>query len=68
MDVGEIHARRKARDFGVVPLDGKRDRSIAEHAEVVAVVRVFPDVLAVENDVLPERLLESGMEFIAKAG
>ena len=50
-----------------MPLDGKRDRSVAENAEVVAVVRVFPDVLAIEHEVLAEGLLEAGMEFIAKA-
>ena len=58
----------KPGNFGIVPLDREGDRSIAEHAEVVAVVRVFPDVFAIEHDVLAEGLLKPGMEFIAKAG
>ena len=55
-------------NFGVVPLDRERDRRVAENAEVVAVVSIFPDILAIEHHMLPESLLQSGMEFIAKAG
>jgi len=36
----------------VAPFDRERDRSIAENAEVVTVVRIFPDVLAIDDDVL----------------
>ena len=52
----------------VVPLDGKGDRRVAQHAEVVGVVRVLPDVFAVDDQVSAEGLLQAGMEFVAIAG
>ena len=39
----------------------------AQHAEVVGVVRVLPDVLAGKDKILPERLLKSRVELIAPA-
>src|SRR5580704_12780220 len=51
-----------------MPLDGEGDRGCTHHPEVVAVVSVFPDVLAIDDQVSPQCLLESGVEFIAVAG
>ena len=53
--------------FELDPLDGKSDRRVAQHAEVVGLVRVFPDVLAIQHEVFSEGLLETGVEFIAPA-
>src|SRR5262249_29728958 len=39
-----------------------------ENAEVVRVVRVFPDVLAGEDQILSERLLEPRVKFVAPTG
>ena len=50
------------------PLDRISDRSVAEHAEVVRLVRVLPDVLAVDHQIFSERLLQAGVEFIAMTG
>ena len=44
------------------------DGRVAEDAEVEGVVRVLPDVLAADDSVLAEGLLEAGVELIAKAG
>ena len=68
VEVGDIGAEREAGDFGVMPVDGKGDGRVAEHAEVEGVVRVLPDVLAADDEVLAEGLLEAGVELIAKAG
>ena len=57
VEVGEVGAGGESGNLGIVPLDRKRNRSVAQHAEVVAVVRIFPDVFAVEHDVAAERLL-----------
>ena len=62
------HPPRISRNLGVVPFDREGDRCVAQHAEVVAVMRVFRNPLARKDQVLPKRLLEAGMEFIAKAG
>ena len=64
------HARADgiAGNLGVVPLDRERDRRCAQDAEVVGVVRVLPDVLAIHDQVFSECLLKPGVEFIAKAG
>ena len=67
MDVGHAHTARISGNFGVVPFDGESDRSIAENAEVVAIVRIFRDPLAGKDQVFSKGLLESSMEFIAKA-
>ena len=57
-----------AGNLGVVPLDGKGDRRVAQHAEIVRSVRVLPDVLAVHHEVPSEGLLETGVELVAPAG
>ena len=51
-----------------MPFNGESYGSIAEHAEIVAVVRVLGDPFARKNQILSESLFEAGMEFIAKAG
>ena len=63
--IREAAANGKARYFGIVPLDGKGDGRIAEDAEIVGVVRVFPDVFAAQHEVLPEGLLQAGVKFVA---
>src|SRR5580693_1379169 len=55
-----------AGDFGIVPFNREGDRRIAQHAEIVAVMRVLPNVLASQYEILPERLLEAGVEFISE--
>ena len=64
---GHADAAGVSGNLGVVPLDRKGDRSGAEHAEVVGVVGVLPDVFAGEDDILSEGLLKAGVEFIAPA-
>ena len=61
------HTARVSWNLRAVPLDRERDRRGAEHAEVVGIVRVLPDVLARKDKILPESLLESRVEFIAPA-
>src|SRR5580704_1229876 len=61
-------ANGKAGNLGIVPFDGKENGTGTEHVEIIAVVRVFPDVIAAEDEVLAEGLLQTGVEFIAKAG
>ena len=51
-----------------MPFDGEGDGRRAQHAEVIRVVRVLPDVFAAEDEVLAERLLQPGMELVAEAG
>ena len=48
-----------------MPFHGKSDRRVAEDAEVISVVRVFPDVFGIDNQVFAESLLQPGVEFIA---
>ncbi len=46
MKIGEAAANGEPRYFGVGPFDGEGDWSIAEDAEVIGIVRIFPDVFA----------------------
>ena len=66
--VGDIRAQGEAGDLGVVPVDGKGDRRIAEHAEVEGIVGVFPDVVAAKHKILARCLLEAGMKLVAETG
>ena len=68
MEVGHVGAQREAGDLGVVPVDREGDRRVAEHAEVEGVVRVLPDVVAADDEVLAEGLLQAGVELVAEAG
>ena len=68
MDIGHAHTPSISGNLGVVPFNGERDRSVAEHTEVITIVRVLRNPLARKDQVLPERLLNPGMEFIAKTG
>ena len=65
VEVRHAAADRKAGDLGSRPLDRKRDRRVAQHAEVVGLVRVLPDVFAVKDKVLPKGLLETSVKLIA---
>ena len=67
MKIRHAHAARVSRNLGAVPFDREGDRRCAQHAEVVGVVRVLPDVLAGEDKILSEGLLDPGVEFIAPA-
>src|ERR1700739_373511 len=68
VEIRQAGAQQEAGNFGTVPLDRKSDRCIPEDAEVVAEMRVLPDVFRIENQVLAERLLEPGVEFVAPSG
>ena len=68
MEVRHAYASRESRNLRVVPFNRKRNRSAAQHAEVVSVMRVFPDVFSGEHHILPERLLQTGMKLVAPSG
>src|SRR5580700_2865854 len=68
MIVRHASPKGKARDLRVVPLYRERDRSIAQDAEIEAVMGVLPDVISVDDEVLAERLLKSSVKFIAPSG
>ena len=65
MQIGGAHPARDAVQLGVVPDDGERDGGVEQRAEVVGVVRVFPEVIRVDQQELAERLLETGVELVA---
>ena len=66
MVIRDFRIQRVARNLGVMPVDGEKDGRIAQNAEVEGVVRVLPDVLAADYDILAHGLLESGMELVAE--
>ncbi len=67
LHLGQRAGEREAGDFRVVPLDGKRDRRRAQHAEVVRVVGVLGDVIAAQHEVAADALRQAGVELIAEA-
>src|ERR1700692_3529436 len=68
VDFGYAHSHRISRYLGIVPRDWKEDRSRSQDAEVVAGVRVLPNIIPTHDGIAAERLLQTGMEFIALAG
>ena len=54
----------RIREFLSAPFHGKCNWRRAEHAEVIAIVRVFPDVFSGEDQISPDRLLNSSMKFV----
>ena len=51
-----------------MPSDGEKDRSIGKDAEIVSGMCVLPNIVAGNNQILAEGLLESRVEFISEAG
>src|SRR5207248_3056013 len=67
-EVGYADTRGRSGNFRIVPRDREEDRRIPQDAEVVGIVGVFPNVLAGENHIFSERLLQAGMKLVAPAG
>ncbi len=67
MVVRYVGSQRKPRNFRIVPLHREEDGRVAENAEVIAIVRVFPDVLGVHNEVFAKCLLEAGVKFVSES-
>jgi hypothetical protein len=55
-------------ELRIVPRDGERDRRVEQRAEVVGVMRVFPEIVGVNQQDFADGLLESGVELVAEAG
>src|SRR5205807_921603 len=68
VEVGYAHASGNRGNLGVVPLDGKGERSAPEDAKVVGAMGIFPDVFAGKDQVSSKGLLQTGVKFIAPAG
>jgi hypothetical protein len=68
MEIRHADATGESRNFRPVPCYGKGNGRSAEDAEIVSIVRVLPNVLAGEDEMLAECLLKPNMELIAPAG
>src|SRR5579859_3184933 len=49
-----------------MPGNGEENRRGAKYTEVIAVVRVLPEIVGINNQVLPKSLLDPRMELIAE--
>ena len=67
VEIRHTYPAGKSRDFGVVPRDWEENRRVAQNAEIVPIVGVFPDVLTGEDNIPPEGLLHPSVELIAPA-
>src|SRR5215469_7369190 len=67
MVIGNADAALEAGNLGPGPLDRKSYGCGADNTKVIAVVGVLPHVLAIHHEILPDGLLHTGVEFIAKA-
>src|SRR6202142_3531354 len=67
MEVGYADTNGISGDLGIVPSNWEGDWGRAQHAEIVSGVRVLPDVISTHDRILPERLLQARVKFIAIA-
>src|SRR5258706_12012361 len=67
LEVRGAHTAGDPVQFRIVPGDRETDCRVQKCAEVVRIVRVFPEVVGVDQYVSPNGLLKSGVELIAKA-
>jgi hypothetical protein len=66
--VRNARANRKPADLGPFPGDRKENRAIEEHTKVVSIARVFPEIVAVDDQKSSERLLEPAVKLVSLAG
>ena len=67
MNLGDLDVQSVAGNLRVVPVDREGDRGVAEHAEVESIVCVLPDVLAADDGIPAEGLLEARVELVAES-
>ena len=67
MEVRNAGSNCVSGNLGIVPLDREHDGRAADNAEIEGVVRVFPDVFGIHNEVSAERLLQTNMKFVTVA-
>ena len=63
----EVDSTGEAVDPRMIPRDGKRDRRVEQHAEVVAVVRALVEVPEVGDEPAAESLLDAQFHLVALA-
>src|SRR6266404_9555486 len=68
VNIRDAHAARESGNLGVVPGNREEYRCVSQDAEVVSTVRVLPDVFSRKDEIFSERLLQSGVEFVAPPG
>src|ERR1017187_5796159 len=68
MEVRNARSDGIARNLRTRPLDGKCNWRVAEHAEIVSSMSVFPDVLPVNYQVLSKSLLKTGVKLVPPTG
>src|SRR6202035_4048792 len=65
MKIRHAHTNGRPIDLGIFPRNRVRDRSVEEHAEIIGVMRVFPHIVGVDNQMFPNCLFEPGVEIVA---
>ena len=67
MMVRQVYAHRGPVNFRVFPGNREEDGRVAKGAEVVAIVRVLPQIVGIDNQESSKGLLKPGIELIALA-
>src|SRR5260370_17259403 len=68
MIIRDTGANGIARNLRTLPFHGEGHGSVAQDAEVEAVMRVLPQILGVNHKVLSKRLLESRVKLVTPSG
>src|SRR5580692_3389534 len=68
MQVDSAQPARYAVELRIVPGDGESDGRVEEHAEIVCVVGVFPEIVGINNEPLSDALLEPSIVLVPIAG
>src|SRR6266705_794129 len=52
----------------LVMVDWKRNRRVKENAEIIGVIRKFPEIVGIDLKISAERLLHTGVKLVSAAG
>src|SRR5260370_22683804 len=66
--IRHAHAYGRPVNLRIFPSDREEDGRVAERAEVIRVVRIFPQIIGVHHRILSKRLLEAGIKLVSLAG
>jgi len=64
MQIRHANPTCESGNFGSIPGDWEENWSVAQNAEVIRIVSVFPDVLAGKNKIFANRLRPSRVKLV----
>ena len=68
MKIRQAYPDRSPRNLGTVSSNREENGGVQEIAEVISVVCIFPKIVGINHEVLPEGLLKAGVKLVTLPG